>query len=284
MTGKKYVGQTRRSVEERWDEHVHEARAGERRRNESCRALARAIVKYGPERFTHDVLAIVYTQAAANRAERWWIARLSCRAPHGYNLDAGGGARHVHPETRRMTCLGQQRRRRRMSPEERVAWSTMIRDVWARKSKEERRAILRKASVCITPEQIRARTLKALHHPSNTPEARGERARAAAARKSPEQRSEEQRKRMAARTPEERHASARKAWAHVTIEERQRRGALIRASHLATDPRRRRARAKRASLAAAAKLAAMTPEARQAFFRRCAEAQQRKRIQKMASP
>lgn len=44
-SGKQYVGQTVRSIEKRWWEHVYAALSG----SGECRAVANAIRKYGPD-------------------------------------------------------------------------------------------------------------------------------------------------------------------------------------------------------------------------------------------
>jgi len=61
-------------------------------------AFHRAIRKYGPESFTHEILERMTTEAGAKRAEQLWIRELGTRAPNGYNLTDGGegcvGYRH----------------------------------------------------------------------------------------------------------------------------------------------------------------------------------------------
>lgn len=73
-TGKKYVGQTRLTMEHRWAQHLTSARA------RSTTHFHAAIRKYGPEAFSHEVLDEVEGQEAANAAEVEWIAKLDCRA------------------------------------------------------------------------------------------------------------------------------------------------------------------------------------------------------------
>jgi group I intron endonuclease len=92
VNGKKYVGQTRQSMEQRWTKHVIKALNN----TSSSRAFAAAIRKHGPSVFSHEVLDIVATQDGADRAERAWIAHLACMTPDGYNIAAGGQVVHEH--------------------------------------------------------------------------------------------------------------------------------------------------------------------------------------------
>ncbi len=83
-SGKAYVGMTSRGMRHRWNLHVHAARKGGRS------VFHRAIRKYGPEAFTHEVLERMTTEAGALQAERLWVARLGTFGPRGYNRSAGG--------------------------------------------------------------------------------------------------------------------------------------------------------------------------------------------------
>lgn len=71
----------------RWLEHVDNAKHNPR----CCRVFMRAIRKYGPDVFDHEVLDIVTTEAGADRAEQVWIEHLGTTDPtRGYNLTTGG--------------------------------------------------------------------------------------------------------------------------------------------------------------------------------------------------
>lgn len=69
---------------------MSDARIGKRR------PFAQAIAEHGAEAFSHEILEIVYTLEDANEAESWWIARLDCVWPRGFNLDTGGNATNCH--------------------------------------------------------------------------------------------------------------------------------------------------------------------------------------------
>lgn len=171
-TGKKYVGQTKKTMAARWREHVCHAL----RETGGCVALGRAIRRWGRHCWTHEVLETLPSADAANRAETKWIAQLNTMAPNGYNLDVGG----IEP---RHPNVGEKiRQTRAAKPAE-----------W----RSEQKALLRKAH---------AEWLA-----SSTPEERRAKARAAWEHISPEERSEMARKREAAKAPEVRAAVARRA-------------------------------------------------------------------------
>ena len=81
-----YVGQTKRTLEERFNEH-----------KKADTYIGNAIRKYGEENFLCIVLEECETQEELNEAEIKWIARLNCMTPNGYNCTAGGeGVRSFH--------------------------------------------------------------------------------------------------------------------------------------------------------------------------------------------
>ena len=89
LNGMKYVGQTTRSVEKRFKEH-----AG------SKTHLGYAIQKYGQENFTIEVIEMCATSEQLDEREIFWIAKLNCKHPNGYNLtDGGKGSKGLTEET-----------------------------------------------------------------------------------------------------------------------------------------------------------------------------------------
>lgn len=84
VTGKHYVGQTIRSVEERWTQHLYLAGPG---RFES--PLHRAIRRYGPGAFQVRVLEIVVDRADLNQLEAHYAAVYEALVPRGYGLRVG---------------------------------------------------------------------------------------------------------------------------------------------------------------------------------------------------
>jgi group I intron endonuclease len=85
-SGKYYVGQTTKTVVERWAAHVRAARCG---RNN--RLLHKAIRKYGPEAFTVKSIMYANDQKELNYLEDLVIeAFMSVTRLSGYNLTTGG--------------------------------------------------------------------------------------------------------------------------------------------------------------------------------------------------
>lgn len=83
-SGKQYVGIASGGWRSRWRSHVFEARRG------SALPLHRAINKYGPEAFQHQVLEQCGTREDAEAAEKFWILALGTKTPAGYNATDGG--------------------------------------------------------------------------------------------------------------------------------------------------------------------------------------------------
>ena len=79
LDGKKYVGQTTRTLEERFSEHV-----------EADSLLGRAIQRDGAENFSREVLVECETPEELDAQERFYIKKLDCKHPKGYNLTDGG--------------------------------------------------------------------------------------------------------------------------------------------------------------------------------------------------
>ena len=83
-SGKTYVGQTTRTAEGRWGDHVKGSR---RPRNDSY--LYRAMRRYGIESMRIEVLEECNIEDLDER-EKYWIEELKCLAPLGYNMKDGG--------------------------------------------------------------------------------------------------------------------------------------------------------------------------------------------------
>lgn len=79
VNGKKYVGQTTRTVEERFKEHAA-----------ADSAIGKAIQKYGVENFRYGVIVTCYSKEELDAQEIHYIAALKSKVPTGYNLTDGG--------------------------------------------------------------------------------------------------------------------------------------------------------------------------------------------------
>ena len=96
-TRKQYIGQTTRSLDERWKDHLDEAR------RPSKSLLHRAIKKYGKENFTVEELKFCNSIEELNFFERQLIIEFNTLDPAGYNLHSGGNWNrgYFSPETKK---------------------------------------------------------------------------------------------------------------------------------------------------------------------------------------
>lgn len=96
-SGKRYIGQTRRDVAMRWREHIEDALDPKKDR---CKALNRAIRKYGGASFQVTVIAYCLPWFL-DEYEAQSIASLNSVVPHGYNIKLGGSSGAHNDETKR---------------------------------------------------------------------------------------------------------------------------------------------------------------------------------------
>ena len=79
INGKIYVGQTKFSVEKRFLQHA-----------KANSIIGAAIRKYGAENFKIEVIEVCKTFLELNEREIFWIEKLNCKVPNGYNVADGG--------------------------------------------------------------------------------------------------------------------------------------------------------------------------------------------------
>lgn len=92
VNGKRYIGLTRQSVENRW-------RGG--KGYKKCVYFNRAIDKYGWDGFDHEIFASNLTESEAMNMERLLIKELNTQNPeHGYNISDGGSTTNISLEAR----------------------------------------------------------------------------------------------------------------------------------------------------------------------------------------
>jgi group I intron endonuclease len=82
LNGKVYIGQTIRTLEERWKDHC----SG----NSKCLAIKSAIDKYGADNFTIEPIDQANSFEELNKKEGDWIVAMNSLSPNGYNLKTGG--------------------------------------------------------------------------------------------------------------------------------------------------------------------------------------------------
>lgn len=92
INGKLYIGQTIRSLRERWVEHNQPS--------SRCLLIKQAINKYGRENFLVTVIKNCSSQEELNNEEVNFIKSLNTLTPNGYNLNSGGNRAIPSAETR----------------------------------------------------------------------------------------------------------------------------------------------------------------------------------------
>lgn len=90
-SGKQYIGQTIRSLDKRWYEHVRNSHE----ENYGCRAIGSAIKKYGPDKFQREIIWDCPNDEL-NTWEEFFIDLYGTMYPNGYNLTKGGKAISKH--------------------------------------------------------------------------------------------------------------------------------------------------------------------------------------------
>jgi len=101
VTGKSYVGYTKKTMEQRWDGHAYCAFNSQRAKTGRLHAFQFAIRKHGPDAWVHTVLENrIKTLDKACKAEVRWIAELETLVPNGYNEIPGGHGIKMTPEVK----------------------------------------------------------------------------------------------------------------------------------------------------------------------------------------
>lgn len=122
VNGKRYVGQTIRSLRDRWLRHVADSK-------HASVPLGRAICKHGPDAFVIEQIATAVDQRALNAAEADWIVALGTTVPDGYNLrDGGGQFGRPHPTT--LDTISDRLRSAWADVAKREAWEFGLRQRW----------------------------------------------------------------------------------------------------------------------------------------------------------
>ena len=100
-SGKKYVGQTRRTPEKRWG---NDGSGYLVKKNDKYiqPAFANAILKYGWDNFKHEIIANNLNKEDADKLEKHLISKLNTmNYKYGYNLRAGGSNGSLSEESRK---------------------------------------------------------------------------------------------------------------------------------------------------------------------------------------
>lgn len=144
--GKRYVGQTQRSLSQRWSRHLTAARRG----NPSF--LAKAIRKYGECEFEVVILCNCSSKDEMDVRERAFIRMFDTRdSRYGYNLTEGGegswGYKHT-PESKQKIRAIQLGRKRGPRPPRSPEWCQKL--SLAKKGKKQSQEQIRNAAAART--------------------------------------------------------------------------------------------------------------------------------------
>lgn len=102
INNKIYIGQTTKSLQERWYRHCYEALS-----KKSKTKLGRAIRKYGEHSFS---LEIVESTSNLNKREKFWIDYYGSNTSKGYNIKVGGeGGPHAKSTKNKITRANRNR-------------------------------------------------------------------------------------------------------------------------------------------------------------------------------
>lgn len=106
-SGKIYIGKTKFTLEKRWKEHCYIAY----NKNHSLynKHFYKAIRKYGPENFTHEVIVDNLPDYFVNAFERYWIWKTNAISK-GYNYGIGGEG-HVSDTQKQATIQSNKTRK-----------------------------------------------------------------------------------------------------------------------------------------------------------------------------
>jgi group I intron endonuclease len=96
VNGKRYVGQTIKSLEARWQQH---------KLLKNCRAFHGAIKKYGEDKFIIESIIEPPTIELMDEFESEYIRRYCTLVPNGYNLTEGGRVPRHNSETKEKMSL-----------------------------------------------------------------------------------------------------------------------------------------------------------------------------------
>ena len=86
INGKRYIGQTKFTIENRFKKHVYDAFGRDNRQQ----AIHAALRKYSVENFEIAIISHCNSIEEMNRREIYYIKLFNTLAPNGYNLSLGG--------------------------------------------------------------------------------------------------------------------------------------------------------------------------------------------------
>jgi len=100
INGKEYIGQTTKTIEQRWKRHCWGCTLKSGRM-----VISTAIAKYGKENFIIEKVQEASSQEELDNLEIYYAKKYNTFSPNGYNLKAGNGNGCVSEETRRKISI-----------------------------------------------------------------------------------------------------------------------------------------------------------------------------------
>lgn len=97
INNKQYIGQTIKTKEQRWREHISPS--------SRCTYIKNAIQKYGKENFIIEQIDSAESLSELNEKEKYWIDKLNSLTPNGYNLRTGGDNHKASEDTKRKMSI-----------------------------------------------------------------------------------------------------------------------------------------------------------------------------------
>lgn len=103
VNGKQYIGQTIRTIEERWKGHISASKC-----QKDNNYFHNAIRKYGESSFEVSLLEEVEDRSLLDKKEQYYISKYNTYFPYGYNTTVGGGGvqRHNYDRIKELWDLG----------------------------------------------------------------------------------------------------------------------------------------------------------------------------------
>mgnify|MGYP002580750181 FL=1 len=103
INGKQYIGQTIRTIEERWKGHISASK-----HQKDNNYFHNAIQKYGESSFEISLLEEVKDASLLDEKEQYYISKYNTYFPNGYNTTIGGGGvqRHDYNRIKELWDLG----------------------------------------------------------------------------------------------------------------------------------------------------------------------------------
>lgn len=153
ITGKRYIGWTSLTMEQRWEQHLYAAD------HDSMLHFHRAIRLHGRDTWLHEVLETCETRVdACERAEPFWIEKLDTFGSRGYNMTPGGDGFHgiMSEQAKQNMSRAQKGRKKSLAHREKIR-QFMLSDKHPHRGKAlsaETRKKIRDGSNCIAVEQL----------------------------------------------------------------------------------------------------------------------------------